>query len=473
MRRRSIRFFAVTALIAVPILAGVAWAIGSGRADDAVRDSSRRRETAVLENRREIRDLEGRDGSSALYRIVVPEGASDLVVTAIARRDATPVDLYLRFRAPPDRRRYHAKDAGASAVKMVSIREPKAGTYHVLIRGAHGRYSGISLMASYAPAGSVFKLGMHAHRLYNGGDWNGPESPQPQFNYGVIRDWDISHLHDAAIWKSDGSIKFALVDRVYERHAAHGAKVIKTFGSVPTWASKRPEEPNKQYPSWPGAKSGPRDLDEYEDYVYRFVKHTKDALWAVEGWNEPYACKPERHEFATMTPTELADVQKRVYLATKRVSRDILVFSPAQAYVCGIPIILNARTSDGEPMWKFFDALAWHAYNRSARGNAGPSYAAEVSEVRRHLARAGLPDMPIADTEHGWLAPPKEGGREFYAMSDAEKGEVLHETALLAKSLGVLTVAWYGYENSMLGKPMASAELSRRLQAMYAEFNTR
>ena len=36
--------------------------------------------------------------------------------------------------------------------------------------------------------------------------------------------------------------------------------------------------------------------------------------------------------------------------------------------------------------------------------------------------------MPIADSEHGWLKARKEGGKEFYAMSDAEKAQVLDET---------------------------------------------
>jgi hypothetical protein len=115
--------------------------------------------------------------------------------------------------------------------------------------------------------------------------------------------------------------------------------------------------------------------------VYRFISRTKPWLWAVEGWNEPYACPGDPTEFTTMTPTELADVQKRLYRAAKRVDRNLLVFSPAQAYVCGIPTILNAKTSDDEPIWKFFDVLAWHPYNRSAKGDAGPSYAREVSRM--------------------------------------------------------------------------------------------
>jgi hypothetical protein len=172
-----------------------------------------------------------------------------------------------------------------------------------------------------------------------------------------------------------------------------------------------------------------------------------------------------------MTPTRLADVQKRMYRAAKRAAPDIIVFSPPQAYVCGIPTLLSARTSEGEPMWKFFDALSWHPYNRSARGNAGPSYAKELYEVRRHLEKAGLHHMRIADTEHGWLKAPKEGGKEFYAMNDIEKAHVLYETSRLAKSLGLLALVWYSYDSDMVGRPMTSPILSAGLQRMYDDLN--
>lgn len=426
----------------------------------------------VLSNRVPLEPLSGAAGSSAIYQIEVPAGAGNLHFTTFGKSGAAGADLYVRYGAVPTPNDFDAKEAGRASDKTISIAASKAGKYYVLVHGAHGRYADLSLVASYSPADAVFKVGMHAHRLYNGGDWDGPPSLKPQFSYGVVRDWDISHLHDASIWKRDGSIDFNLVEQVYAGHAKSGAKVIKNFGTVPTWASKRPGEPNKQYPNWPGAKSGPRNLDEYEDYVFRFVSRMKDYLWAVEGWNEPYACPGDPTEFTTMTPTELADVQKRVYLAAKRVNPKILVLSPAQAYVCGIPTILNARTSQNEPMSKYFDALAWHPYNRSAKGNAGPSYAKEVYQVRRHLADAGLPDMPIADTEHGWLEPPKEGGKEFYAMTDAQKAQVLYETTQLAKSLGLLALVWYGYDNQMIGRPMTSAEISGRLQKIYEDFNT-
>lgn len=426
----------------------------------------------TLENRVALDDLSGKDDSEKLYRIAVPEGASDLVFTAFGA--SAPVSLYAKFKSPPTRKSFDASDIGPQDVKTIAIHEPRAGIYYLLMRAKHGRYSDLSLVAGYAKPKQPFKIGMHAHRLYNGGGSSGDVNSEPRFHYGLVRDWDITGLHDAAIWKSDGSIDFLPVDLVYEGHAKHGAKVIKTFGTVPTWASKRPDEPNKQYPNWPGAKSGPRNLDEYEDYVYRFVSHEKKSLWAVEGWNEPYACPDSgKTEFTTMTPTELADVQKRVYRATKRADPHILVFSPAQAYLCGIPTVLNARTSEGEPISKFFDAFAWHAYNRSARGDAGPSYAQEVMKVRRYLVDAGLKNMPIADTEHGWLEAPKEGGREFYDLTDAQKAQVLYQTAQMAKSLGLLAVVWYGYDNPMIGKPMTSVAISDGLQHMYEALDTR
>jgi hypothetical protein len=425
-----------------------------------------------LSNRAGLDSLDGKSGSSSMYRLAVPAGARHLQFSVSTEEGKGATDIYVKFDGPPTTTSFDVKNTGPAKEKTILIPAPRTGTYYLMVHGAQGRYSGLSLVASYSPRGEDFKVGMHAHRLYNGGDWDGPSSPRPLFNYGVIRDWDISHLHDASVWKSDGSIDFSLIEKVYAGHAKQGAKVLKTFGSVPTWASKRPDEPNPHYPNWPGALSGPRNLDEYEDYVFRFVSRTKEYLWAVEGWNEPYACPGEPKEFTTMTPTELADVQKRLYLATKRVSRKILVFSPPQAYVCGIPTILNARTSQGEPMSKFFDVLSWHPYNRSAKADAGPSYAMEIMKVRRHLADAGLREMPIADTEHGWLEAPKEGGKEFYALNDAQKGQVLYETAQVGKSLGLLAIVWYGYDNMMIGRPMTSPVLSVRLQRMYDDFNT-
>lgn len=428
--------------------------------------------TQTLANRVPVEHISGRAGHTQVYEINLPAGAHNFHVTTWRDGGAGTVDIYAKHGSKPTRTSFDEKSVGTGPDKLIVITDPKPGKYYVLLDAAHGSFSKLTLSASYSLAGETFKVGMHSHRLYNGGDWAGPQSPDPKFKYALIRDLDISHLHDAAVWKADGSINFPLIEKVYAAHARNGAKVVKNFGTVPTWASLRPKEPNRHYPDWPGMLSGPRDLDAYEDYVFRFISRTRPYLWAVEGWNEPYACPGDPPEFANMTPTRLADVQKRVYRAAKRVDPNLLVFSPPQAYVCGIPTLLSARTSEGEPMWKFFDVLAWHPYNRSAQSDAGPSYARELYEVRGHLVKAGLPDMPIADSEHGWLQHPKEGGREFHAMTDMQKAQVLYDTSRLAKSLGVIAVLWYSYDSDYLGKPMTSPILSAGFQRMYEELNT-
>jgi hypothetical protein len=456
-------------LIILCIVLGAAFAASSLFSHEKAGAGS---DTTTLSNRTPLKKISGKSGESRLYAITLPTGASNLHFNTWRDGSAGAIDLYVKFGSRPSRKSYDEKSIGDTSDKLISIPEPEAGKYYVLVDAPRGAYANHTLSASYSLPGETFKIGIHSHRLYNGGDWAGPESANPLFRYALIRDLDISHLHDAAVWKPDGSINFGLIEKVYSAHAKNGAKVLKNFSTMPTWASSRPTERNPHYPDWPGGLAGPRDPDAYEHYIFRFVSRTKDYLWAVEGWNEPYACPGDPPEFTTMTPTQLADIQKRVYRATKRAAPNLPVLSPPQAYVCGIPTLLSARTSEGEPMWKFFDALSWHPYNRSARGNAGPSYAKELYEVRAHLEKAGLRHLPIADTEHGWLKAPKEGGKEFYAMSDAEKARVLFETGRLAKSLGVMALVWYSYDGEMLGRPMTSPILSAGMQRMYEELNS-
>lgn len=520
------------------------------------------------------------------------------------------------------------------------------------------------------PLADQFHMGMHFHRLYNNGGESATPSTQPSFRYSVFRDWDCEGLHDAVVWASDGSINEALIRQVYEGHKSNGAKVLKCFGTVPTWASKRPEEANSSYPDWPGAKSGPRDLIEYKDYVKRFVTIFRDYLWGVEGWNEPYPdsafptsgsgsksitimspadvgvmslhsanhtgnitfggeatlvarhnatpqqwhtlaiywnftyadpfpgynvqiddaavqlykdgvlladnwevgipvgqkytweisqvggaitvklngavvitytdatpitsgivrfqalestvmldnltgaivqdfesfatgtyadgsvfgpitladfpaggeCKivgesgatPDWPQFTTMTPTELADTQKMLYLATKEVDPSMPVFSPAQAYVTGMNDLLAATTSDGEPITQFFDVVGWHPYNRDADGttSANNTLLTEIGEVRAIMTSAGIGTRPLASTEHGWLGGGKEGGAAFRALTDAQRGQVLYDTAKVAHDNNLIAIIYYSYETDLIGTPMTVQPVAAKLDEAFVKFNT-
>lgn len=312
----------------------------------------------------------------------------------------------------------------------------------------------------------VFGLAMHFHRLFNG-----MGSTPPSFKYSLARDWDIQGIHLWEIWKSDGSLDFSLVDQVYSGHAGNGAKMIRVISGTPTWAARNPTEADPQY-NVLGRRSGPEDLDAYEDMIFRFITHNKQYLWGVEGENEPFGCTTADKQFFSGSPTLLADMQKRLYLATKRVDENIVVISPAQSYTCGIQSLLaEAKTSQGEPISNFFDIFGFHLYNNSANvvGPIGRSYESSIDEIKTWLTAVGLSQMKMADTEHGW-GNWEPSGAQFLALSDDDKAKVIYETTRVAKDKGLVMLGWFSYESDFIGTPMSNAKVSQGIENAFVDF---
>lgn len=211
----------------------------------------------------------------------------------------------------------------------------------------------------------------------------------------------------------------------------------------------------------------------YANYIRNFITRERQYLWAVEGENEPYNGESENNPntdgFSSMTLTQLADSQKVLYKTAKSVDPNLPVLSPGQSYLHLIPDILNAKTSQGEPMWKFFDVLAFHGYNHATNG-PGDNYGTLIDQIKGYLASAGAPAMPLADTEHGW-GPWAPSGDEFVALSSAQKGQLLYDTANTAKQKGLVMIGWYSYDDDLVGNPMNSTTLSNWFQKMYNDLD--
>lgn len=313
----------------------------------------------------------------------------------------------------------------------------------------------------------AFAVGMHFHRLYNG-----MGSPEPTFRYSVVRDWDYQNLRIWEIWKSNGSLDFTMIDQVYAAHAAKGAKVIKVFSGVPHWAARDPNDPDPDY-NISGRRSGPIDLNAYEKMVENFVSHTQNSLWAVEGENETFGCSTSDKRMFTGTSTLLADMQKRLYKATKRVNPKILVISPT-TIPCGIySTFSEAKTSEGEPITKYFDVLGFHLYNYTAsKIGFGYSYENQLDSIRNMTIQLGIPNVMLADTEHGWGTwnPSDPSGKTFANLTSGQKAVVLYETTSVAKSKGLIFIGWYSYETDFIGKPMGNSALSQGLDLIFSTF---
>jgi beta-glucanase (GH16 family) len=325
-----------------------------------------------------------------------------------------------------------------------------------------------------------YHTGLHSHRSWGGG------SPNPSFKFGLFRDWDCDGTADMYIWKSDNTIDFSRVDTVYQAVVNQGGKVIKNFGSVPTWAARVKTvsdvndfslQGSSRY-GVVGSMSGPADLDAYEDYCFRFITHTKNWLFAVEGWNEPFDTDDQSpYEYFTGTKTQLADIQQRLYRAAKRVDPNLPVFSPPNAWETGIrDVILTAHCSDGTPMYNYYDVLGCHPYDYSAAGEGGMQLLSDlVNNMRSWMNDAGT-NKPIADTEHGFFHDLHPGGSYFCDSSQDVKAQILYDLNQKAKQLGLVTICFYSFDDGLVegnadfspGTPCAT-----KMQQAYDDFDTK
>jgi hypothetical protein len=107
--------------------------------------------TTVLQNGVPVTGLSGFSGSSALFTIAVPSGASNLVITTSG--GSGDVDLYVRLGQVPTST-YDCSSAYYSNSESCTFSAPTAGTYYILLDG-YSSYSGVTVKASYTAAGAA------------------------------------------------------------------------------------------------------------------------------------------------------------------------------------------------------------------------------------------------------------------------------------------------------------------------------
>jgi serine protease len=94
-----------------------------------------------------LTDLSARAGAKALYKVEVPTGATNLVITT-AGNPGEDADLYVRRGNPPTTTVFDESSTGVDTNETVTIPTPQAGTYYILVYAYTG-YSGLTLTASY------------------------------------------------------------------------------------------------------------------------------------------------------------------------------------------------------------------------------------------------------------------------------------------------------------------------------------
>ena len=90
--------------------------------------------------------LAGQVGTEHAFRIEVPAGARSLTVGTTG--GSGDCDLYLRRGSPAARYRYDYRSTGKTTHEKISLTQPAAGTWHILVHG-YSPFEGVTLVAAH------------------------------------------------------------------------------------------------------------------------------------------------------------------------------------------------------------------------------------------------------------------------------------------------------------------------------------
>jgi hypothetical protein len=176
-----------------------------------------------------------------------------------------------------------------------------------------------------------------------------------------------------------------------------GFLVFANLGHPPRWAGR--DQGQRQGGGWTPAP--PRDVAEWEDYVFRTVEHYRSRIQHWEVWNEPYW-----KGFFTGTPEEYAALLKAAYGAIKRADPQAVVvggcFTPTEEAWTQRVLAAGAL--------EFMDALSYHIYwspplTESTEPGVAPVIAKQVERFKDLMRQHGRV-KPIYMTEGGIRCPP-------------------------------------------------------------------
>lgn len=252
---------------------------------------------------------------------------------------------------------------------------------------------------------------------YNFSYLGGPVEAFPTIPVGVVRSWDVwspgnqkveyldwSHLNPSA-----GVYDWTGLNAWIATNQANNAQMVYTFGSPPAWAG--------------GTTT---NLADFQAFVTGVVTQANGAIKYWEGFNE--------FDVSGIAPATLVQLQEIIYNTVHALDPGALVLSPT---VCGAgdDALFAQFLADGGG--KYFDIAAFHGYNNST----GEGIIPVVQDFQAMLAKYGLSNVPIWDTEWGMEAPT--------TITDPIAQEAYVSTGLILQAaLGVQTEMFYAYDNA-------------------------
>lgn len=281
-------------------------------------------------------------------------------------------------------------------------------------------------------------FGTHFHRLADGATGASPSTAWPQGMVDSVRVWDAD-TRWADLEPRRGDYRFQRLDAYVRSAREHGASVLMVLGSAPPWAAARPAEMG---PYGPGSQSEPADLDAWEDYVATLAARYKGRIAAYELWNEPYfsnlaADRGHDNSFFSGSVDDMVRMADRARAALRREDPSALLLTPG--FVGSAERLAMFLDAGGR---RDIDGVAWHLYADDDRHLLGT-----VRDLRELMARRGIADLPLFNTESGFaVGDDAPGGPARAAAASA-----LARSMLLAAWLGVDRYYQYAWDNARSG----------------------
>lgn len=279
-------------------------------------------------------------------------------------------------------------------------------------------------------------FGLHVNRSEPGSAW-------PDVPFGTWRLWD-AYVTWARLEPKRGEWVFGPLDRMVGDAQSHGVKPLLVLAHSPAWASARPDERSAYQP---GVAAEPARIEDWRNYVRTIGQRYKGKIGEYQIWNEP----SDKSHF-TGTVANLIELTCEAHRVLKAIDPAIKLVSAGSAGGGRHIKFLDDFLAGGGA--KCIDVVAHHFYVP----RFGPEAMVPlIREVRQVMAKRGVADLPLWNTETGWWiantdATPdhdlvaKTGWRKLDA--DNEAGAVIERAFLIARAEGVSRMYWYAWNNA-------------------------
>jgi centrosomal CEP192-like protein/ASPM-SPD-2-Hydin domain-containing protein len=271
-------------------------------------------------------------------------------------------------------------------------------------------------------------------------------TPFPAFPVSTLRFWDVDPW--LTVEPSSGQFVWTGMDSLITMGKENGVSdFIYTFGDLPAWASTSPSEPCTGGDG-PGT-CAPPDMTAFDDFATHVVQRYCGTVKYYETWNEP-----NDPFYWSGTKAQLLTVAQHLYQVAKDPANcgcangvcapngganPNHVLMPSISRITSSNLTwLDSYLAGSGAQYPYADVASFHGY-----GAANPEdIVAEVQSLNQILAKHGLSDLQLWNTEASWGSITPVGQQQASWL-------MRYHVALAAT--GVSRFVWYAYDSCSWG----------------------